>query len=172
MNTTTNPPGSPQGDVYLPTDISPETLFQAWSRQRREALIELLIDTLDTADGESDLEPSLGYNGPGVDEPWDDREGDAEDDEASLGWTEQEARWGRHTLTDRQLIDCEDEHDGAEPTEDREPSLGSLSSNGGSQSHWGAGGSSDLEEDNDSGVGDLDGLHEQNLVSRQFQQVI
>lgn len=76
MNTTQIPPGSPQGDLYLPTGISPDTLFQAWSRQRREALIEMLIDSLDAADGDVDLEPSLTGYITGMD----DREGDPADD--------------------------------------------------------------------------------------------
>jgi hypothetical protein len=57
MTTTKNPPRSQQGGLYLPIGIGPDILFQAWSRQRREALIEVLIDSLDAADGDTDMEP-------------------------------------------------------------------------------------------------------------------
>lgn len=71
---------------FVKMDISPEDFFRAWSRERREALIDLLIDSLDTIDPDPDLEPDLGSG--------DDREGDdadledTADMEPSLGWTD------------------------------------------------------------------------------------
>lgn len=44
------------GALYLPTGISPDTFFAAWSRQDRERLIEFLIESLDAADLDADFE--------------------------------------------------------------------------------------------------------------------
>lgn len=89
--------------LFVKTDVTPEQFFQAWSRKEREVLIDLLIDSLDEADGDPDLEdtaddePSLGsvaalspYNPYFNQEHWaasgmDDREGDDSDDEPSIG---------------------------------------------------------------------------------------
>ncbi len=38
------------------TDVTPDEFFKAWSRKDREALIEVLIDTLDAEAGDPDLE--------------------------------------------------------------------------------------------------------------------
>jgi hypothetical protein len=66
--------------------------------------------------------------------------------------------------------DAEDEHDGAEPNEDGEPSLGSLDGRD-DQTAWSAGNSGDFELDlAESGIGDLDGLLEQ-VGSQDWQQV-
>ena len=86
----------------------------------------------------------------------DDREGDPADTEPSLGWTEQEARWGRYTLpadVDTELDCCdEEESDAGKENGDREPSLGSTNpSISGSQQTWGAGGSDDAEGDEHDG---------------------
>ncbi|MCA6102782.1 hypothetical protein [Bradyrhizobium australafricanum] len=59
-----------------------------------------------------------------------------------------------YVMTERELDDADDEETG-----DAEPGLGSLERV--AQTHWAAGGDDDLEEDNDSGIGDLDGLLEQ-----------
>jgi hypothetical protein len=66
--------------LYVKTDITPEQLFQAWSRNEREALIEMLIESLDAADGDFDLEYGAD------DEP-------NADNEPSLGFPESSAWW-------------------------------------------------------------------------------
>ena len=194
---------------YLPTDISPEEVFQAIGRLRKEARdeIERLLSFLDAIDdpeleddeveqdpdqepslaagqtGEyddqarwaaggredlehehdgrephggddepslcgisvgggsdgdlegddsADAEPSLGApeaHGPISQTDWakgdsSDREESLGDDEPSLGWTISGVI-GMPAWNDN-LIDLEDEHDGAEPDECYEPSLGSL----------------------------------------------
>ncbi|WP_198961037.1 hypothetical protein [Bradyrhizobium sp. UFLA03-84] len=68
-----------------------------------------------------------------------------------------------YVMTERELDDCERE----DCFEDDEPDLGSLERI--AQVHWAAGGTDDLEEDNDSGIGDWDGLHEQ-VGSQDWQQ--
>ena len=113
------PLGSPAesaGALYFRTDISPEEIFQAIGRLRKEARDEIdrLIRFLDETDDHMEREP--------------EDEGD----------------------------DCERE----DCFEDDEPDLGSLDCHH-SQVRWAAGGTDDLEQDNDSGIGDLDGLLEQ-----------
>ncbi|MDB5657331.1 MAG: hypothetical protein JWQ94_4944 [Tardiphaga sp.] len=72
-------PGTLQEAIYLPTDISPETLFQAIGRLRQEAQdeIERLRSFLNETDGDADLEPSLAGHSSGMD----DREGHDDDTE-------------------------------------------------------------------------------------------
>ncbi|MDR6303962.1 hypothetical protein GGQ85_001661 [Nitrobacter vulgaris] len=88
--------------LFVKTDVTPEEFFQAWSRKKREALIELLIDTLDAEASDPDLEdggdtePNLaGYELSSSLQ--DDAEGDElehggeaeqEDDESSHGFLE------------------------------------------------------------------------------------
>jgi hypothetical protein len=125
-------PDKPQEPSYLPTDISPEEVFQAIGRLRKEARDEIdrLIRFLDKTDDyvSRELEDAVD------DGPIDDNELDGpehgEDEESdppepSLGSVGDmhfdQTRWaggGRR--------DLEDEHDGAEPDECGEPSLGSL----------------------------------------------
>lgn len=135
MKTNDNRPAGAAGDLYFPTDISPEELLQAIGRLRKEAQDEIdrLIAFLDSTETDSDLEPSLAGYSDGMD----DREGDSADDEdggdgePSLaspenrygGSQDQWARGGRN--------DMEEEHDGREPDEaddeldsDDEPNLG------------------------------------------------
>ena len=76
------------------------------SRQVVEAQIDLLIDMLNTLDGDPDTEPSLGFSNGGF-RPEDQPQGGI----------------GFHMNYNRGL-DLEDEHDGAEPDGDGEPSLG------------------------------------------------
>lgn len=118
------PNSAKQASTYQSTDVTPEQFFEAWSRKDREALIDLLIDSLDETDGDADREdggddePSLAacenhpdYYARGSQLHWtqgnsDEREGDDGDDREDV---------------------CEDEgaeHDGCEPDEDGEPSLG------------------------------------------------
>jgi succinate dehydrogenase/fumarate reductase flavoprotein subunit len=56
--------------------------MQITPRQQIENEIERLLAMLDDMDGDTDLEPSLGYNGPGIDEPWNDAEDACEDEGA------------------------------------------------------------------------------------------
>jgi len=60
MNAHTKPPAEPQGaPLYLPTDVTPEKLFQAIGRLRKEARDEIdrLIRFLDDTDNHMELEP-------------------------------------------------------------------------------------------------------------------
>ncbi|MEC5383709.1 hypothetical protein VSX64_23455 [Aurantimonas sp. C2-6-R+9] len=83
--------------------------FTSMRRQRLEEVIEIAIALLDAMDGDTDLEetgdlePYLAWvgAGPGVCFTDDDREDDecdrgepGEDDEPSLGWTDEEAERG------------------------------------------------------------------------------
>jgi len=109
MNVPIGTPGESQDSLYLPTDVSPEEVFQAIGRLRKEARDEIdrLIGFLDATDDyvSRELEDSVDDN------PQSD-EGEAE---PSLGWTEQEARWGRHAWS----ADIDAEHDNC----DSEPVL-------------------------------------------------
>lgn len=114
MKTPRTKPGSPLDAIYRRTDLTPEQVFQALSRLRKEAerQVEYLISLIDELDGDTDAEPepvesnyegNIGINRIDLDEA----EGGAEN----------------HDLE----AVCEDEgaeHDGTEPDEDREPSLG------------------------------------------------
>ena len=100
MQTTTERPARVAGELYFPTDISPEQLFQAIGRLRREAQDEIdrLLAFLDETDGYStteqeingDDEPSLGFQagdifiGRGCEHggSGDDREAECEDEGA------------------------------------------------------------------------------------------
>jgi hypothetical protein len=116
MNTHTPPPGEAQGALYLPTDITPEEVFQAIGRLRKEARDEIhrLILFLDKTDDyvsreledqvddgpcdDNELEPSLcgvtvAQKNMAGDGNGSDLEGDAhEDGEPMLGWTEPQER--------------------------------------------------------------------------------
>lgn len=117
----------PDGSV-VKTDITPEDFFKAWSRKQREALIEVLISSLDHTDGDADLEPSLGA--PEVRE-YHERRGHV---------------WARGDGADREDdVDDEDEHVDDETTNDEEPSLGSTGDV--YQGLWAAGSYDDREGD-------------------------
>jgi hypothetical protein len=103
------PSRAKQASTYRPTDITPEQFFQAWSRKEREALIELLIDSLDEIDGDPDREDGGDLE-------------DGADDEPSLGTTEH-LRQDDVRLVGRDGWTCPDELE--EDTADDEPSLGS-----------------------------------------------
>lgn len=112
MNAHTRPPAEPQeAALYIRTPVTPEEAFQAIGRLRKEARDEIdrLIRFLDKTDDyvSRELEDSVDDN------PQND-EGDAE---PSLGWTDLEARRGRHFFWG----DVDAELDNA----DDEPSLGS-----------------------------------------------
>jgi hypothetical protein len=186
MNIHAKPPAEPQdAPLYVPTDVTPEKLFQAIGRLRKEARDEIdrLLNFLDETDGHmerepDDDEPSLGwperitagqFGSPGG---TDDREGEPEHDEdgdpaepslGSLGLTDQRD-W---SMGDRR--DLEDEHDGAEPSEDDEPSLGSFEGLTMDQevsflvggAGMGVSTDAELDEAEQSGIGDQDGVDEQ-----------
>ena len=137
----TKPPGEPQdAPLYIPTDITPEELFQAIGRLRKSARDEIhrLIQFLDKTDDyvSRELEDAVD-DGPIDDNELDGPENgeDEESDpaEPSLGSmgtheTSNQERWARGGTKD-----LEDEHDGAEPDdneggdgakEDDEPNLG------------------------------------------------
>lgn len=145
------------------TDITPEAFFLAWGRRRKEALIEVLIDSLDAADSDPDLEdggdaePSLGsvsscYGG-GDQTDWSDGRGDDLED-SGLG-----------------NDDLEEVNEDSDGNPDNEPSIGwtAAEASRGVYSGWGER-TADLEEDaGDSrecdpaewGIADHDGLLEQ-----------
>lgn len=146
MTTTLAPTG-----LYLPTDVTPETFFQAIGRLRREAQdeIERLLAFLDATEGDPDAEPSLGWTsslGHYLETPadlignanfGDDRESDDSDYEPdtdlepSLGWRgagcfpENDSQDGVdfHLNADHGG-EFEEDHDGREPSEDAERWLG------------------------------------------------
>jgi hypothetical protein len=102
----------PTGGPFVRTDITPEELFSTFGRKRIEIWIEKMIELVDASDGDCDLEPEpVEPNYAGFtnvlecqdeaesDQGCDDREGD-------------------------ELQHGGDEHDGAEPDVDGEPSLG------------------------------------------------
>ncbi len=117
-------PKSREG-LFVKTDVTPEQFFQAWSRKDREALIDLLIDSLDETDGDPDREDG------GDDEPSlaaCENHPDYYARGSQLHWTQgnSDEREGDGCADDREDV-CEDEgaeHDGCEPEVDGEPSLG------------------------------------------------
>ena len=134
--------------VYVPTNVTPEELFQAIGRLRKDARDEIdrLIRFLDETDNHMEREPE--------DEADDGDLEDGADEEDSLGSLERHASiYGPDgkNATGSQLNwaggrgdDLEDEHDGAEPDdneggdgarEDDEPNLGwTLNGQGGGTS--------------------------------------
>lgn len=112
------------GNLLTAGAASPQEIDDVLSllREQAEEEIEKLIAFVDRIAPDPDLEPSLGYYRP--DMPV-DAECDDEINEASLGWTDQEARWGRYSephLADLEVDDSDHEANGDE----REPSLGSI----------------------------------------------
>ena len=101
-------------------------------RTRSEEMIEELLTFLDWDD------ISIGSE--------DDE--DADPAEPSLGWTDQESRWGKPPMPGAHAIDAEieDEHD--EEGGDSEPSLASLD-RAVDQRDWSGGNAQDLEDEHD-----------------------
>jgi hypothetical protein len=154
-------PKSPQDALYLPTDITPENVFQAIGRLRKEARDEIdrLIQFLDESENHMELEP--------------EDEADDAETESSLGSLDHmtdQTRW-----TEGAPDDAEDEHDGGEPDEEGEPSLGSFDGLVDQEHSWVAdcvnfaGPDAELD-DAESGIGDQDGLDEQ-VPFRDWQNV-
>lgn len=136
-------------------DTPPAEIFRAIGRLRKEARDEIdrLIRFLDESDNHMELEPD--------DESDDSEQEDddpAEDDgtsEWSLGFLERHPSiygYGRDGSGTQERLcqgyggDREDEHNGAEPTEDEEPSLGSSHCHH-NQRHWSIGSHYDGELD-------------------------
>jgi hypothetical protein len=174
MNIPIGGPAESAEPLYLPTDVTPEQLFQAIGRLRKDARDEIdrLIRFLDKTDDYVSREL----------EDDDDREAIG-DDEPSLGsfdlMTDQSKSW----LRMQGAFGAED--DAEQDDADAEPSLGSVERSPsiagwrdgpnptGDQTQWAAGGGRDLEgehdgcepgedsEPDDTGIGDQDGLDEQ-----------
>jgi hypothetical protein len=143
----TNQPSPTPGSLYLATDVTPEQLFRAIGRLRKEArdeidrLVRFLDDTEnhmalepeDEAD-DSELEPSLGFFDRVVDQ--------------SKAWQQR----GEFCSGD----------DAEQDEADAEPSLGSVGNMHFNQETWAARKPNDRElDDAESGIGDQDGLDEQ-----------
>jgi hypothetical protein len=112
-------PAAPKPAVYVKTDVSPETLFQAIGRLRKEAADEVdrLLAFLDSLE---DTDVDLGIDDEPHDQTGEDDE-DGTDSEPSLGWPTSGRDGG---CTGAFTLDAEgDEHDGTEPDVDDEPSL-------------------------------------------------
>ena len=125
-------PAEPQdAPLYLPTDVTPEKLFQAIGRLRKEARDEIdrLIRFLDETDNHMELEDSIDDN----------PQGEGGDDEPSLGsfdrMADQSKAWTSRdpmaAMRDGEQDDCD--HEDSDPAEESEAS----------------------------GIGDQDGLDEQ-----------
>ncbi|MCC8949036.1 hypothetical protein H8A97_29030 [Bradyrhizobium sp. Arg62] len=150
---------APADALSFKTDVSPEDLFVAIGRLRREARDEIdrLVQFLDRTDDyvsreledDGDAEPSIGV---------DDREPD-------LGSFD---RMMNQELSNRQRLGEETaEVDAEQDQADSEPSLGSLE--WASQTHWAAGDARDLEEGFETGLGGMEGLLEQ-IGTQDWQQ--
>jgi hypothetical protein len=118
-NSTTAPDGlrSPQDLFYLPTDISPEEVFQAIGRLRKEARDEIdrLIRFLDESENHMEREP--------------EDEDDTADAEPSLGsfdrMTNQDKSWRRTSLWAFPAVDGEQDdadREDSDPAEESEAS--------------------------------------------------
>jgi hypothetical protein len=166
---------------YLPTDVTPEEVFQAIGRLRKEARDEIdrLIRFLDKTDEyvSRELEDSIDDNPHDDDEldgPEHAEDEDSDPGEPSLGSLENFGTGSQERWSAGNRRDLEVEHDGAEPPEDAEPSLGSFDRIIDQTASWdmriddGVFSSSDCEHDDcddelsePSGIGDHDGLQEQ-----------
>lgn len=114
MHTTLERPAATAGELYFPTDISPEELFQAIGRLRKEAQdeIERLLAFLDETDGYSTTEQEEAADDVPCDEDefdGGDGSGREVDDEPCLGWTPEEAARGRYAATYGEYADREDD---------------------------------------------------------------
>ncbi|APG11399.1 hypothetical protein BKD09_23990 [Bradyrhizobium japonicum] len=154
MKATLGSPAEPAGALYFKTDVSPEQIFQAIGRLRKEARDEIdrLIRFLDSTEDHMELEPEDEGDGDSELEDDDPAENDL-DDEPSLGALENH------------------------PTSPwpGQPNLPLRCDNSGGQQLWASSGTRDLEDEHDgrepdeSGIGDLDGLLEQ-VGTQDWQQ--
>ena len=127
--------------------------YDVWWKAHQQAAVELFIAALDALDlTVEDMEEDDPGEEPGDVEP-------------SLGWTDQEARKGVPYQGPGFSCDLEHEHDGREPDEDGEPSLGAFEQLTDQLHFWqhnafGAG--LDREDDPaETGIADRDGLQQQ-----------
>lgn len=176
-------PASPppaEGGLFVRTDISAETLFQALGRLRRQAAadIERLIAFLDETEGDTDFESAGDENEPSLGAPerssapngyYHGRKGQQlrTADGSQGGWAagNDDGREGDAGCDDREGDEQGhggDEHDGREPDVCDEPSLGwtaTEAATGQFGATWGSG--EDLEMEFHTGIADADGLMEQ-----------
>jgi hypothetical protein len=146
----------PQDSLYMPTDTTPEQLFRAIGKLRKDARDEIdrLIRFLDETDNHMEREP--------------EDEGDEADAEPSLGSFDRMTDQGKAWQTRGSLWAFPVE-DGEQDDADAEPALGSLDGQS-NQTAWAAGDRRDLELDpTESGIADLDGLLEQ-VGTQDWQQ--
>jgi hypothetical protein len=132
MTTMPEQPAHPAGELYFKTDVSPEEIFQAIGRLRKEARDEIdrLIRFLDESDDHMELEP--------------EEDDDSEDEPslASLDRAMDQNHWKGATFVpvynhDLELDDADDE-----------PLLGSVATHDHlSQDHWAQGNRDDREGD-------------------------
>lgn len=149
MNMPLDDSGKPVEGLYYPTPVTPEEAFQAIGRLRKEARDEIdrLIRFLDETDNHmereqdgDELDASYPESGsrlctPGEDDEEDDHGEDDSTGEWSLGFLELHPSiysMGRDSTGCQDYgylcagvhRDLEDEHDGGEPDQEGEPSLG------------------------------------------------
>jgi hypothetical protein len=115
-------PAEPQDSLYFKTDVSPEVVFQAIGRLRKEARDEIdrLIRFLDETDNHMEREPD------------DDEPEEAEPSLGSLDRMADQTRWGSGSCDDAEV-----EHDGREPQEEDELSDTGIADNDGLQEQVG-----------------------------------
>ena len=132
----TPPTNTSAEPLYLPVEMTPEEIFRAIGKLRKDARDEIdrLIRFLDETDNHMEREEAVD-DGPcddnELDGPENEEDEESEPDEPSLGgsasseWSNQEGwAWQPAVMSTRKGTDLEDEHDGAEPGDDDEPSLG------------------------------------------------
>lgn len=109
------PPRKPIQGLYYPTPVTPEDAFQAIERLRKEAADEIdrLLAFLDSTEQDPDLEPSLGFLEPAFSV---DRLG-----ETHATWITASVD---QSISQGGTADLEDDHDGREPGEDDERTMG------------------------------------------------
>jgi hypothetical protein len=139
--------------LYFPTDVSPERLFRAIGKLRKDAREEIdrLLRFLDETENHMELED----------------DGDLEevgDDEPSLGTFDRimdQTKSSRQNVYRSGWMDAPPPIDTEQDGADAEPALGSLDQHD-NQEQWAAGDRRDREQDGgEPGIGDLDGLQEQ-----------
>lgn len=118
-------PEDSAGALYFKTDIPPEEVFKAIGRLRKEARDEIdrLIRFLDDTENHMEREPE--DEGDDADLEDDDPGEDDGLSEPSLGSIGDTHHFDQERWATGGTKDLEDEHDGAEPDDDGEPSLGS-----------------------------------------------
>ncbi|MDH2402008.1 hypothetical protein QCM77_18885 [Bradyrhizobium sp. SSUT18] len=123
-------------------------------RSQARAEIDRLLAFLDASDLDPDLEPSLGFL----------------ERHPSVYGGERDRSGNQERLCEGLRLDVEDEHNGAEPGDDDEPSLGALEGHTDQRAAWHVVSVNDYELDHsESGIGDHDGLLEQ-VGTQDWQQ--